>query len=477
MTPSIRTFLLINLFLSVTLITSLSIIGNLVLSHKDIQRQLDTQLVHTAVSILALLSTELGEPDLQKIQGSLISSRKQPWYFSIPVTRLLPQNSRSNSPLFMEFQVWDKNHRLMLHSAGAPQGPFSNSDTGLSNNTINNQSWRVYTVTDPRTQYTLMLAEHINYRQALENRLTQDSIYIMLLSYPFLAMLIWFIVGKALYILKRVTRDVSHRAPSYLEPVDLAHVPAEIIPLVQALNNLFERLHDAFEREKRFTADAAHELKTPLAAISAQAQVALRTSRDCNYEALTKILEGVNRSNHVIQQLLTMSRMVPEATTQNFTEVKLEREIADIAAMLAPEAIQKNIELEFLSPDSSATIYGNTTALGILIRNLLDNAIRYTPENGWVTIDIQETHDSVALVVTDSGPGIPPELRERVFERFYRIVGSEAPGSGLGLGIVQQIAKLHEAEVILSTPVSGIGLEVRVIFLNKRYLPKGPMPG
>ncbi len=467
MTPSIRTFLLINLFLSVTLITSLSIIGNLVLSHKDIQRQLDTQLIHTAVSILALLNTELGERDWQKIQESLVSSRKQSVYFSLPSPRRLPQAGGANTQLFMEFQVWDKSHHLILHSAGAPEIPFSNEEAGLSNNTLSNQSWRVYTSTDPKTQFTLMLAEHINYRQALENRLTQDSIYIMLLSYPFLALLIWFIVGKALYILKRVTREVSHRAPSYLDPFDLAAVPAEIIPLVQALNNLFGRLRDAFEREKRFTADAAHELKTPLAAISAQAQVALRTSRDCNHEALTKILEGVNRSNHVIQQLLTMSRMVPEATTQNFTDVKLEREIADIAAMLAPEAIQKNIELEFLSPDSSATIYGNITAIGILIRNLIDNAIRYTPKNGWVTIDIEETNDQVILAVIDSGPGIPPELRERVFERFYRIVGSETMGSGLGLGIVQQIAKLHEAQVVLSTPASGIGLEVKVIFPKK----------
>lgn len=457
MTPSIRTFLLINLFLSVTLVTSLAIVGNLVLSHKDIQRQLDTQLVHTAVSLQALLSIDLEEKNLSTIQNALTQSRNQ-------ISNPFPIPALGHN-FFVEFQVWNPQKRLLLRSPGAPETPLAQDATGLSDITLNNQSWRVYTVTDLKNGNLLMTAEHTNYRQALENRLTQDSIYIMLLSYPFLALLIWFIVGKALHILKRVTQEVSHRAPSYLEPFDLKAVPAEIVPLVGGLNRLFDRLREAFEREKRFTGDAAHELKTPLAAISAQAQAALRGHEECNRKALTKILEGVNRSNHVIQQLLTLSRLTPEAAAvQDFTMVKLSREVTDTAAMLAPEAIQKNIELEFLSPDSTATVRGNATSIGILIRNLIDNSIRYTPEQGWIKIDIRETAHHVILAVTDNGPGIPPELRERVFERFYRIIGNKSPGSGLGLGIVQQIAKLHNAEVLLLTPPSGSGLEVQVIF-------------
>jgi two-component system, OmpR family, sensor histidine kinase QseC len=467
MTPSIRTFLLINLFLSVTLITSLAIIGNLVLSHKDIQKQLDTQLVHTAVSIQALLSLELKENDLNTIQNSLDTNRKKTLK-SLNLSESLaslPKNVPTSAHnFFIEFQVWNDQKQLVLRSPGAPFQAFTDGIPGLSNVNINDQAWRVYTLVDENTHYTLMIAEHVNYRQALENRLTQDSIYIMLLSYPFLALLIWFIVGKALHILKKVTQEVSHRAPSYLESFDLSGVPAEIVPLVEALNHLFGRLRDAFEREKRFTGDAAHELKTPLAAISAQAQAGLRANHADNRETLTKILEGVNRSNHIIQQLLTLSRMVPEASTQDMCNVRLSREVADTAAMLAPDAIQKNIELEFLSPDSTATVSGNVTAIGILIRNLIDNAIRYTPRNGWVNIDIKESPTDVTLIVTDSGPGIPPELRGRVFERFYRIVGNKSPGSGLGLGIVQQIAKLHGAEVLLLTPESGTGLEVQVKF-------------
>ncbi len=467
MTPSIRTFLLINLLLSVTLITSLAIIGNLVLSHKDIQKQLDTQLVHTAVSMRALLSLDLNQIDITAIQKSLNNDRELNRQKPIVLTSAPPPLSKKNQEdtFFIEFQVWSLNHTLLIHSPGAPITPFTNGKQGLSSETINNQTWRVYTSSGPDTPYIIMIAEHTDYRQALENRLTQDSIFIMLLSYPFLGVLIWFIVGKALYILKRVTREVSQRAPSYLEPFNVMTVPAEIIPLIQALNNLFSRLKDAFEREKRFTADAAHELKTPLAAISAQAQVALRADNEISSrEAIAKILTGVHRSTHVIQQLLTMSRMVPEAISQSHAPVKLAREVTEIAAMLAPDAINKNIELEFLSPDSQSVIKGDATSIGILIRNLIDNAIRYTPKDGWVTIEIRENAQNVILVITDSGPGIPQKLRARVFERFYRIVGSGSSGSGLGLGIVQQIAKLHGAEIVLLTPESGKGLEVQVIF-------------
>lgn len=464
MTPSIRTFLLINLLLSVTLITSLAIVGNLVLSHKDIQKQLDTQLVHTGVSLRAFLSANLSREDVKNIQKNLVVDRQLALNMPSISHRTPLSNSPEENSFFIEFQVWGPDNQLIIRSPGAPSIPFSKGNYGLSNVDLKNQRWRVYTVSGQDHQ-TIMIAEHANYRQALENRLTQDSIFIMLLSYPFLGVLIWFIVGRALLILKKVTREVSHRAPSYLEPFDLTSVPSEIMPLVEALNNLFGRLHDAFEREKRFTADAAHELKTPLAAISAQAQVALRTQDEqFRREALSKILAGVHRSTHVIQQLLTLSRMMPEATIQEAAPIRLSREVTDTAAMLAPEAIHKNIELEFLSPDSTACIAGNATAIGILIRNLIDNAIRYTPKGGWVKISIDETAKHVTLIVQDNGPGIPQELRERVFERFYRIVGNESPGSGLGLGIVLQIAKLHSAEIELLTPESGSGLEVRVKF-------------
>lgn len=465
MTPSIRTFLLINLLLSITLITSLSIIGNVVLSHKDIQRQLDIQLIHTALSIRSLLSMELNELDLRAIQADLLTHRQ-----TIPLepSDHVSLSGNASEAFFIEFQVWDTENRLLLRSLEAPAIPFSNGAPGLSSTSIEDKSWRVFTILSPDNRYTIMIAEHANYRQALENRLIRDSIYIMLLSYPFLATLIWIVVGKALHILKRVTHEVSQRDPSHLGPFDLSEVPSEIAPLIKALNQLFLRLTNAFEREKRFTADAAHELKTPLAAISAQAQVALLAKEEAlQQESLNKILAGVSRSTHIVQQLLTLNRMLPEALPPETTPIKLAREVEDIAAMLAIEAINKNIDLEFLSSDSPAIISANPSAISILIRNLIDNAIRYTPKGGWVKIAIQETPQDITLTVTDNGPGIPAELRERVFERFYRIIGTKSSGSGLGLSIVQQIAQLYHAKIVLATPPSGVGLEVQVIFPKK----------
>ena len=167
---------------------------------------------------------------------------------------------------------------------------------------------------------------------------------------------------------------------------------------------------------------------------------------------------------HVVQQLLTLSRMVPEATINEPVQVSVTKQASDVAALLAPEAIAKNIDLELVTPDSPATILGNATSINILIRNLVDNAIRYTHEDGTVKIEIHENRNEVALHVIDNGPGIPEELRERVFERFFRVIGNQTTGSGLGLGIVQQIAKLHHAEIQLKTPENGTGLEVQVIF-------------
>lgn len=463
MTPSIRTFLLINLLLSVTLITSLAIIGNLFLAHKDIQTQLDAQLIRTSTRIQAFFSDYDSSRSLNKIQEHLnkqaeLNAKKNKTNEKMSAAEKAAKNT-------IEFQIWNRQGKLILHSSKSPSIPLSSGKTGLSTLWFDGHSWRVNTIYDSNTNLTFMIAERSNYRQQLENQLTQDSIFIMLVTYPFLGFLIWVIVGRGLDTLQKVAREVRHRAPSNLKPVDLESVPSEIEPLVTELNSLFLRLQEAFDREKRFTADAAHELKTPLAALSAQTQVALRADTiEARNQALLKVLAGVNRSTHVVQQLLTLSRMVPEATINEPTQVNISKQAADVAALLAPEAIAKNIDLELITPDSPTTILGNTTSINILIRNLVDNAIRYTHENGNVKIDIQENDNEVSLHVSDNGPGIPEELRERVFERFFRVIGNQTTGSGLGLGIVQQIAKLHHAEIQLKTPEIGTGLEFVVIF-------------
>ena len=299
--------------------------------------------------------------------------------------------------------------------------------------------------------------------------LDQKNIYIMLLTFPLSGVLIWLIIGRGLKSLDRVAQEVANRAPSHLEQVDIADVPTEMKPLVDELNKLFFRLKEGFEREKRFTADAAHELRTPLAALKTQAQVALNSNNieDKNI-ALQKLIASVNRSTHIVQQLLTMNKLVPEAASINdLDEVNLPKVTREILAMLAPAAVEKHIELEFDSAENIPTFSGNSTAIGILIRNLVDNAIRYCETEGQIIVHVYQQHQDIVLEVRDNGPGIPIELQSRVFERFFRVLGNKGPGSGLGLAIVQQICALHNGRVILNTPDDGTGLIVRVFFPNK----------
>ncbi len=473
MKSSIRTFLLINLLLSVTLIISLAIIGNLFLAHKDIQIQLDAQLIHSTLRIKSFFSDfNENKRDLSAIQRSLLTPLSQTLE-TFPQL-LHPKNKHETveassiraAQKNLEFQIWDKQGRLILHSIHTPRIPLSNGTDGLSNLWLHSSdSWRVNTLYDPKTELTFMVAEKTDYRQSLENKLTKDSIFIMLITYPFLGLLIWIIVGRGLDTLKKVAKEVRHRAPTFLEPVDLASVPTEIEPLVRELNNLFNRLQEAFHREKRFTADAAHELRTPLAALNTHTQIALRSQTpEERKDALLKVLASVNRGTHVVQQLLTLNRMTPEAMRDNAIQMDLCKEAADVAAHLAPDAIAKKIELELISCEDAPIITGHPTAIGILVRNLIDNAIRYSPEMSTVSIKIERTKNNIVLHVIDNGPGIPDDLKERVFERFFRIIGTKATGSGLGLGIVLQIAKLHHAEIKLETPECGKGLDFQIWF-------------
>ena len=326
--------------------------------------------------------------------------------------------------------------------------------------------WHVFTSCNPQVKAETILAEPYEARKELGQRIAQDDLYIMLFTFPLSGLLIWIIIGRGLKSLDRVAQEVANRAPSHLEQVNITQVPDEMKPLIDELNKLFFRLKEGFEREKRFTADAAHELRTPLAALKTQAQVALNSNNieDKNI-ALHKLIASVNRSSHIIQQLLIMNKLVPEAASNHdLDEVNLTKITREILAMLAPAAVEKQIELEFESDEPVATFSGNTTAIGILIRNLVDNAIRYCETQGEIVVRVYQQQQEIVLEVRDNGPGIPLELQSRVFERFFRVLGNKSAGSGLGLAIVQQICALHNGRVVLATPTNGIGLIVKVFF-------------
>ncbi len=443
---SIRRFLFISLFLSISVASSITAIGNYFLDKQIIQPYLDTELIKI-FSVVEKLN--------QIANIDIITQNKINAYLK-----------STQTPHFM-FQIWDKKGKLLFHSLNSKTINLNNTPLGFHDVVIRDEDWRVYSGMENGTDTKIVVAELYNMRNGLTDLITRNNGYILLITYPIFAILIWIIVGLALRSLTRVTTEISNRASTYLEPVDATHLPIEIKPLVIELNQLFIRLKSAFERNKRFAADAAHELRTPLAALKMQAQVALKSENaQDRHQALLKVVQGVDRSSHVVAQLLTLSRISQEERLNDFLPVDLHKIATEVIAHLAHLALEKNVDIELSPAPNHSIIQGNDTAIGILIRNIVDNAIRYTPEKGSITISIVETVNKVILHVIDTGPGIPDELRDRVFERFYRGMGETATGSGLGLAIVHQIAELHHATIALSTPTNGIGLQFSVYFLK-----------
>lgn len=446
MIRSIRQFLLISLLISITIASSITAIGNYLLDKQVIQPYLDEQLVKIFSFIEMLHESAHSDDFIQQEVDKYFQQSK-----TLTTQRLL-------------FQVWGKNEKVLIHSAANLPGSLRNLPPGFSDIQIQGNDWRAYSVIDAE-HHKIVIAELYDIRNKLADDITRNNAYILLVTYPIFGVLIWIIVGIALRSITRVTTEISSRASTYLEPVNETSTPVEIKPLVTELNHLFIRLKLAFDRNKRFAADAAHELRTPLAALKTQAQVALKAENETDRQnALMKMLQGVDRSSHVVAQLLTLSRLTQEQELNDIHPVDLHKLATEIIAYLVPIALEKNIEIELDPPPVNPVIPGNDPALGILIRNIVDNAIRYTPEHGAVKIAIISENNHIIFRVTDTGPGIPVELRERVFERFYRILGTKAAGSGLGLAIVSQITELHHAKIHLATPPNGVGLQFDIIF-------------
>jgi two-component system, OmpR family, sensor histidine kinase QseC len=464
---SIRRFLLFNLLSTVIATIIITAFGNYYIDTQAINVGLDNLLVETG----SLLKTVTNNPrfltpeTLRAIQSQLnthnyiIPKKNSTFNSHFNITDITQKQLR------YKFQLWDGDGKLLLSSEKTPTAPLI-SKPGLSDKIIDGQKWRTFTIYDSHRGIILVLAEQYSARHTMIHDMLVSDTYLTLFIYPLSGMFIWLIIGSGLKSIRFFAKEMTERAADHLDPVDLNEVPVEISPLVDELNKLFLRLQQAFEREQRFAADAAHELHTPLAALKTQAQVALKTTdpQEC-YMHLKQVIASVDRCSHIIQQLLTLCRLSPETIMpEHFTQVNLSRIAAEVIAQLVPQAIHKQIEIELIAKESDYTMLGNTTGLHVLIRNLVDNAIRYTPIGGIIKVLIFNKSDSTVLQVIDNGSGIPDKLRARVFERFFRVLGTNAQGSGLGLAIVEQIAKLHKGSIALDTPEEGTGLQVEVRF-------------
>jgi two-component system OmpR family sensor kinase len=337
--------------------------------------------------------------------------------------------------------------------------------------------WRVFGV--QALTRVIQVAQPMSVREQRAAELALQTLKPFALLLPVLALLIWFAVGHALEPLQRLTALVKARRVSALDSLPDAALPDEVQPLVTALNDLLGRLRNALERERAFMADAAHELRTPLTALHLQMGMLARASGESERAAAMGTLSaGVQRTIRLVEQLLALARQEPRADGRR-APVRLDDLARESVAELVSLADAGHIDLG-VEAAQPATVQGDADALRTLLRNLVDNAVRYTPAGGRVDVTVAAppapgttpasatappaAASGARLTVSDTGPGIPPEERERVFDRFYRRAGTEPPGSGLGLAIVKTIAQAHGATVTLADGPEGKGLTVTVSF-------------
>ncbi|WP_292933099.1 ATP-binding protein [Noviherbaspirillum sp.] len=362
----------------------------------------------------------------------------------------------------VDFQVWDSDGTLLLHVPGAPDAAF-NPDKGHHTVMLDGELWHTFSLRDDRRGYQVRVFEKDAMRSHLVNKLGLRMAQLLLIALPVLALLIWISTGRGLTPLTTISRAIGSRSADNLQPLDLASVPAEVQPLVDSLNKLLERLSESIDRERSFTADAAHELRTPLAAIKVQAEVALAAGdEDQRRHAIQQVIAGVHRTTYLAQQLLLLARL-DHVDAAQLQAVDLGRLATDSAARYADAAEGKGIELEVDAQDA-CSMRGDPVALSVLVDNLLDNAIKYGRDGGHAVLKVWREAGLLMLRVQDDGPGVAESERARLTDRFFRVAGSGVTGSGLGLSIVDRIARRHSGRVSICDGLDGKGLGVTVCF-------------
>jgi two-component system sensor histidine kinase QseC len=295
-------------------------------------------------------------------------------------------------------------------------------------------------------------------REEIVEALGDSLVWPLAAALPALALAIWLGVGGGLRPLGELRSQLARRDAADLSPLDDARTPAEIEPLVAELNRLFGRIDEALQRERRLTADAAHELRTPLAVLSTQAQVARRAgSAAAREEALDALVAGAERAARLIEQMLTLARLESGQPQGAMQRVELRALARDALAGLAPRAVAKDLDIA-LEDGPAVEVEGHPGLLAVLLGNLVDNAVRYTPSGGRVRVAVRAGGQ---LEVRDSGPGVPAAELPRLGSRFHRLAPPEENGSGLGLSIALRIAELHRARVRFApAPEGGLGVTV-----------------
>ena len=432
-------------------VLGLLVIGTLIMgwaSHHDstheVEELFDAQLGQSARVLIGLLGASQGQMSTEQLAQALLET-----------TGEHPKlGHRYESKL--AFQVRNASGTVIARSFNVPQLTDADWQPGFADLQQDNRQWRGYVLDSDESGLAVWVGERSDVRGELVDKIVRGTLVPDLLGIPLMVLLVWFAIGSGLKPLDELARLIRLREPNSLQPIVLSDLPSELEPVQAALNRMLEQLHQLLAREQRFIADAAHELRTPLAVLKIHAENAMQATDPGEREqALQHLRQGVERATRLISQMLTLARLADDQQRQR-SPVALLESCRDEVAELLPLALRRNQELELISdnglPDKVDMEPGS---LSTLLQNLVGNAIQHAPDGGRVLVSLQRRADQLLLRVEDSGDGVPKGDRERLLERFHTQGNSQ--GAGLGLSIVQRIIERHQGSLLLGdSPLGGL---------------------
>jgi signal transduction histidine kinase len=381
-------------------------------------------------------------------------------------------NSLADEELDFVVQIWKVDGRIIYPPRLRDDLP-TRALLGFADVSVQGTTWRTFSVAS--RDRVIQVAQPRQIRQKLAAGAALRSVAPLLFIAPAMALLVWWLAARTLAPLQRLADGVRARDEQSLQPLPLTDLPNEVAPLVNSLNGLLARLAASLGAQRAFVADAAHELRSPLTALKLQMQLLRRAPDDAaRHEAVESLGAGIDRAARLVEQLLMLARTEPGGSPAAFIELDLSELVRSAVADTVPFAHSRGTALALLA-DAPVTVLGDAAALSAMVRNLADNAVRYSPAGSRVELQVSAEGGAARLVVDDAGPGIAPADRDRVFDRFYRhAVGNEA-GTGLGLAIVRGVAERHGAVVVLgNSSLGGLRAEVRFAPVTRNKPPPPP---
>jgi two-component system sensor histidine kinase QseC len=435
------TLILVLLFLGLLIMTAF----NLHDSNHEIDEVYDAQLAQNA----RLLQGVMRMPMASEEHAELYRAFNQALSQAAPKVDGHPYESK------IAFQVWNSQGALLVHTASAPSFTSPPIEPGFSDVTdINSRRWRAFVLDDTQYGLKIWVGERDDVRADLVDRIVRHTVVPNLIGSLLLAVVIWMAIGWGLKPLIDMAKTLRARHSGSLEPLQLTPLPTELEPMQAALNRVLAQIQEVMGRERRFIADAAHEMRTPLAVLRVHAQNLMEAgSEEDRRESLAYLIDGVDRTTRLVNQLLTMARIEPQSETQEAPSIDLVATVRESLVQLTPWILSKGLELAFDTVDEVSHAKVDAGAIHIALNNLVTNAANFSPPQGLITVRLVKKEDHYALSVEDEGPGIDESERDRLFERFYS--RGNAQGAGLGLTIVQAIAFRLGGQIRLENRPTG----------------------